>query len=947
MALTDAELTALARRQLELPASRNVPNHYTKALRTHLNLYPNDTNFTAKMTPGVGCCKGIEIPMSRDPLARNGGRDEGFGTLRAYQSHIQKHPTHATNRTARVRAAAQANTTPPSSSPITSIPRPYAQTTPTPASSSSSQPLRRQSQPLLQRIKKEMSSGGLASISGSSSAPTSQAALVSHVYNRKRPLDLDLDQLSASTSSSSSKRLKLEPGSSSPVRYALSPKTNLDVKSEPIEPAHRGPTPPRRTSLPSHSAPAPHRQIQQPPTASSSSGMSSREGIIGARMTALKRATSLRQEVAAYERQVDVMLESIPQPPYAQFLAMFDKIDRTKAEIEAQERIAYSTTSRTAHGSAPFNRLPPMQLGSPSSYELESPNAAHFEFNPAPIRYQTPNPYTWESDLPSLEQQLHDALDNQASPTRVQNLMATIQNSDNRSSYPSSSNGLSQAVKSEPLPSIKWPGPQGSPYAAPPVKKEDPYPVYGVAGPSRLEPPPVFPQLEDVKPKPDTSGLDAIYDLFSGSSGRPYDVQDDSDDEDVPMPLVTNNYGAPTYPGGAIGYTGYMRSEGLTDFLVSAGNAEIFEKDASVHSSLEYLRLRDLSQNFHGMKIPLLPHQVLGVAWMAKKEGDPKKSGGIMADEMGLGKTVQTIATVCFNTPKPNRPKGTLIVAPVALLDQWKSEIESKTNRNFQILIYHGSSKPKGKDAAKVLAQYDFVLTSYGTLSAEWPENDDFKARQKKKRKNAKKDDFIVEDSGEEGSGSGKKKKGKAKDVKMHSPLFETVWHRIVLDEAQNIRNKHTRISIAVTDLHATCRWCLTGTPLTNGTADAYGLLRFLAIRPWYEWKEFNQHVVLLEKKNPDLATKRLQLIFRECLIRRKKDSTLEGRKLIELPPKDYFNPEYQFSEEELEIYNFLQARSRAIFNKFLRQGTVLKNYSQVLVLLLRLRQCCVHPALI
>lgn len=115
------------------------------------------------------------------------------------------------------------------------------------------------------------------------------------------------------------------------------------------------------------------------------------------------------------------------------------------------------------------------------------------------------------------------------------------------------------------------------------------------------------------------------------------------------------------------------------------------------------------------------------------------------------------------------------------------------------------------------------------------------------------------------------------------------------------------------------------------------------------------------------LATRRLQLIFSQCLIRRKKDSTLEGRKLIELPSKDYFNPEYPFSEEELEIYNFLQARSRvrawfvltpstrtdrlralqAIFNKFLRQGTVLKNYSQVLVLLLRLRQCCVHPALI
>lgn len=86
-------------------------------------------------------------------------------------------------------------------------------------------------------------------------------------------------------------------------------------------------------------------------------------------------------------------------------------------------------------------------------------------------------------------------------------------------------------------------------------------------------------------------------------------------------------------------------------------------------------------------------------------------------------------------------------------------------------MVYHGSSKPKGRDAARALAEYDFVLTSYGTLSAEWPENDEFKARHKKKRKNAKKDDFIVVDSDDENSR--KKKKGKAKDVKEYSPLFE------------------------------------------------------------------------------------------------------------------------------------------------------------------------------
>ena len=44
-----------------------------------------------------------------------------------------------------------------------------------------------------------------------------------------------------------------------------------------------------------------------------------------------------------------------------------------------------------------------------------------------------------------------------------------------------------------------------------------------------------------------------------------------------------------------------------------------------------------------------------------------------------------------------NQPRGkgchtTLIVAPLALLDQWKAELEEKTNTGLQCLIYHGSS---------------------------------------------------------------------------------------------------------------------------------------------------------------------------------------------------------------------------------------------------------------
>ena len=38
-------------------------------------------------------------------------------------------------------------------------------------------------------------------------------------------------------------------------------------------------------------------------------------------------------------------------------------------------------------------------------------------------------------------------------------------------------------------------------------------------------------------------------------------------------------------------------------------------------------------------------------------------------------------------------------------------------------------------------------------------------------------------------------------------------------------------------------------TPIINGLADAYAMFRFVRIRPWWEWKSFNDHVTLFEKK--------------------------------------------------------------------------------------------------
>lgn len=374
----------------------------------------------------------------------------------------------------------------------------------------------------------------------------------------------------------------------------------------------------------------------------------------------------------------------------------------------------------------------------------------------------------------------------------------------------------------------------------------------------------------------------------------------------------------------------------IDKFLIAAGNAEQFDGNASVDKALKKLGLKSLYDLLPGMAISLLAHQVIGVAWALEREKCGDK-GGCLSDEMGLGKTVQIISVVVANPSNDPICKTNLIVAPLALLGQWKLEIEMKTTNNLKCLVYHGSNKPRKKTD---LMKYDIVLTTYHTLALEWPDLEaEEKAKQKAQKRKKKTDSFIESDSGDD-----RKHKKKKREFGL---LFQVQWYRVILDEAQNIRNRRTRISRSVTDLDTTYRWCLTGTPIINGLVDAYALFRFLRFRPWYDWQQFNGHVSIIEKKNPELASKRLQAIFISIMLRRKKDSMLDGKKLIELPTKHVEMEKLEFSKEEREIYQMVEARSQAKFNRFLRAGTVLKNYHQVLVMLLRLRQVCSHPALI
>lgn len=98
---------------------------------------------------------------------------------------------------------------------------------------------------------------------------------------------------------------------------------------------------------------------------------------------------------------------------------------------------------------------------------------------------------------------------------------------------------------------------------------------------------------------------------------------------------------------------------------------------------------------------------------MLDRENNESSSGGILADDMGLGKTIQTIALMA-STKAQHESEGrrsTLIVTPLALIQQWANEIRTKTQPGkLKVLVYHGSNR--SKDPA-TFANYDVVVTTY------------------------------------------------------------------------------------------------------------------------------------------------------------------------------------------------------------------------------------------
>ncbi|KAF2150744.1 P-loop containing nucleoside triphosphate hydrolase protein [Myriangium duriaei CBS 260.36] len=327
------------------------------------------------------------------------------------------------------------------------------------------------------------------------------------------------------------------------------------------------------------------------------------------------------------------------------------------------------------------------------------------------------------------------------------------------------------------------------------------------------------------------------------------------------------------------------------------------------------------------MTVKLKPYQAAGLKWLQNQEEGTNK-GSILADDMGLGKTIQAIALMSTRPSEEHLRKTNLIVAPVALLRQWKDEITTRLKRGrhaMSVFIHHG---PQKKKSWEELRTFDVVITTFGTIASEMRKRDIFLARQK-----------IDRDTRERPN---------------EKCLFigdRPDWYRVIIDEAQNIKNRSTQSSRGACLIKAKYRLCMTGTPMMNSVDELHSLIRFLRIRPYNDWTRFSSEFSKPIKSSSDdrraSAMQKLQALLKAILLRRQKKSTINGKPILILPERVVEATHPEFSPEERDFYTALETQQRINFNKYVAAGTVGKSYAHILVMLLRLRQACCHPHLI
>ncbi len=302
-----------------------------------------------------------------------------------------------------------------------------------------------------------------------------------------------------------------------------------------------------------------------------------------------------------------------------------------------------------------------------------------------------------------------------------------------------------------------------------------------------------------------------------------------------------------------------------------------------------------------GFEGELRPYQLKGLSWLAYL--DRIGLGPCLADDMGLGKTIQLLALLSHEreTAKALREQGaseerthigpTLLVVPMSIVANWAREAKRFTP-GLRVLVHHGLERKTGDSFLSAAIESDLVITTYALANRD-------------------------------------------------RELLELVpWRRLVLDEAQNIKNPTAKQSQAVRAFDAPRRIALTGTPLENRLSELWSIMDFLNTGFLGSLGEFRRHFSIpIERHHNRDRAGQLRGLVRPFILRRLKT---DPRVISDLPEKIESKEMCKLTSEQAALYETcVQELLTAV-----DESEGIKRRGMVLTTLIRLKQICDHPAL-
>ncbi len=292
---------------------------------------------------------------------------------------------------------------------------------------------------------------------------------------------------------------------------------------------------------------------------------------------------------------------------------------------------------------------------------------------------------------------------------------------------------------------------------------------------------------------------------------------------------------------------------------------------------------------------------------------------GILADDQGLGKTMSTTIAALEGDYKK-----VLIVCPASLKTNWRNEIGMfiDVEENVKIL----ESNKEYIDKRFTIINYDILEKFYKVPTEEYEVvemNSKGEMVTKIKTKKSRKKNVIEESM-------------------KNSPLFQSKFDLIIIDEAHKLSNNTSGRYKAIEDLIKRSKmeniFILTGTPITNKPYNYYNILKLIDAEITRNWEEYvktfcdGREIRLKTGKKIWLTSgssnlEELSGKTKHLYLRRMKED-------LELPPKEIIEIYYDLEEEQKDEYNKLWSdyelanqETDKTLNKELTEGIILRQY--------------------